>query len=371
MVKMKTITTDIVVVGAGAAGMGAAINAAKYGAKVILIDEHNKPGGQLFKQIHKFFGSEVHNAGTRGIKIAEMLVDEVKTVGLGEANVKILLDSVVFGIFPGLQVGVTVKGEFSFGIDAKKIIICTGAAENAVSFENSTLPGVIGAGAAQTLMNIERVAPGKRILMVGSGNVGLIVSYQLMQAGMEIAAIVEMAPAVGGYHVHAAKIARLGVPIMLKKTITKAIGTDNVEGAVIADVDDDFKVIPGTEENIDCDLVCLAAGLRPLSELCGMMGCELVFSPALGGLVPKHDRNMETSVGGIYVAGDVTGIEEASIAMEEGYIAGVAAAEALGYIPFEKAATLKAGHYERLSDLRSGKYGARLAAAKEEIFGGQ
>lgn len=369
MMKMKSITTDVVVIGAGPAGMSAAISAACNGARVVMIDENKKPGGQLFKQIHKFFGSEQHNAGTRGFMIAEKLLQEVKVAGIKESKVKILLDSVVFGIFPGFKVGVTVRGEFSLGIEAKKIIVCTGAAENALAFENSTLPGVIGAGAAQTLANIYKVAPGKRVLMVGSGNVGLIVSYQLLQAGMEVAGIVEMADKVGGYMVHASKIARAGVPIMTRKTIVRAIGESTVTGAVIADVDSSFKVIPNTEQELDVDLICLAVGLRPLTELCWMMGCEFVFSSALGGLVPKHNRNMETTIGGLYIAGDISGIEEASVAMEEGTLAGIAATESLGYLRSAEARKLRMAKYETLSHLRSGCHGEKLAVAKNEICG--
>jgi len=368
MLKMKTIPTDIVVVGSGPAGLCAAIEAARHGAGVVLVDEHSVPGGQLFKQIHKFFGSEQYRAGTRGFDIAHELVEEVKTAGIKDARVRMLLDSVVYGIFPGFKVGVAVHDKYNVGIEAKKIIVCAGAAENTIAFENSTLPGVVGAGAAQTLMNTYKVAPGKRVLMVGSGNVGLIVSYQLLQAGVEVVGVAELLDKPGGYAVHAAKIRRAGVPIWTNTTIVSARGTDSVTGARIVSVDNRMQPIPGTERDLDVDLICLACGLRPMTELFFMMGSKNKYVGELGGFVPLHNSNMETSISGLYVAGDSAGIEEASIAMEEGRLAGIAAAEALGYVPHAEAAAKKAQCWANLNDLRSGCHGEHLAKAKAAIL---
>ena len=129
----------------------------------------------------------------------------------------------------------TQKKNWSFGLGEEihhykgdAVLVATGAAENMVTFDGWTLPGVIGAGAAQTMMNLHGIRPGKKILMLGSGNVGLVVSYQLLQAGCEVVALVDAAPRVGGYGVHAAKIARCGVPFYLSHTIQKAEGTDHV-----------------------------------------------------------------------------------------------------------------------------------------------
>jgi NADPH-dependent 2,4-dienoyl-CoA reductase/sulfur reductase-like enzyme len=362
---MKTIYTDIAVVGAGPAGMCAAIEASKSGVKVILIDENRSPGGQLFKQIHKFFGSKEHNAGVRGFLIAQQLLKEVET-----HDVKLMLNTVVWGIFPGYRLGVTVESRYSAEIQAKKIIVCTGAAENTIAFPGSTLPGVIGAGAAQTLVNIYGVMPGKRVLMVGSGNVGLIVSYQLLQAGIKVSAIVEMMPRISGYMVHASKLRRLGVPIYVSTTVAEAQGKDTVEGAVIAALDDKGHIIHGTETRMDVDMICLAVGLRPLTEICWMAGCRFIYCAALSGHVPVHDNNMESSMRGIYVAGDISGIEEASVAMEEGRIAGVAAAESLGFIRMADAKKIKERSRERLLSLRSGMHCIKIAEAKNQLLSG-
>ena len=134
----------------------------------------------------------------------------------------------------------------------------------------------------------------------------------------------------------------------------------------IVEVGPGFVPIPGTEKTFEVDTVCLAVGLNPMTELIWMAGCEFCFIPAFGGHVPLHDANMETTVPGLYVAGDVTGVEEASSAMEEGNMAGVAAAEALGFLSADEAAAKKAEIKSRLDTLRSGMFGERRRTAKEQ-----
>ncbi len=236
------------------------------------------------------------------------------------------------------------------------IIIATGAAENMVTFEGWNLPGVIGAGAAQTMMNLHGVKPGNKILMLGSGNVGLVVSFQLMQCGCDVVALVDAAPRVGGYGVHVAKVARTGVPFYLSHTIVKAEGEEYVTGVTIAEVDEHFQFIPGTEKHFDVDTICLAVGLSPMSQLLKMAGCEMEDNPKRGGQVPICDEYGETSIKGIFVAGDVSGIEEASSAMIEGRIAGIAAAHYLGYMDEEELKTKVKEQEDALDGLRQGMF---------------
>ena len=315
---------ELIVIGAGPAGLSAAIEGAKAGMRVAVFDENARPGGQLFKQIHKFFGSREHKAKIRGFRIGEMLLQEAEEVG-----VNVQLNATVLGIFPEKRITVRF-GDHVEQFSGDNIIVATGAAENMVLFDGWTKPGVIGAGAAQTLMNLHGVQPGQNILMVGSGNVGLVVSYQLLQAGCKVAALIDAAPRVGGYGVHAAKVARYGVPFYMRHTILRAEGKDQVEGAVIAEVDDKFQPIPGTEKHLDVDTICLAVGLSPMSQVLRMSGCEIDDTP--GGLVPKTDAYGETTIPGLFAAGDVAGIEEASSAMIGGRIAGLAAAHRAGYL---------------------------------------
>jgi thioredoxin reductase len=341
------INTDIAIVGAGPAGLTAAIECAKAGAKVILIDENAKPGGQLFKQIHKFFGSKEHRAGTRGIHIGEELLAEAE-----QLNIDVWLNAQVCGIYEGRELWVVENLKESRLVKAKAIIIATGATENAVSFPGWSLPGVIGAGAAQTMINLHGVLPGKKILMIGSGNVGVIVSYQLMQAGAEVAAIVEASPELGGYGVHTAKIRRAGVPFFTSHTVLEAKGKDHVQSVVIGELDKEWQPVPGTEKEFEVDTICVAAGLTPLIELATGAGCQTSFAASLGGHIPSFDNNMRTSLGTIYVAGDIAGVEEASTAMEEGRLAGIHAAADLGFYNAEKVTSLSDQIWKRLNALR-------------------
>ena len=341
---------DLIVVGAGPAGLSAAIEAAKRGLHVIVFDENEKPGGQLFKQIHKFFGSREHKAKIRGFNIGTQLLEEA-----GACGVVVALNSTVMGLYQDKEV-VIKTGDAIAHVKGDAVIIATGAAENMVTFPGWTLPGVIGAGAAQTMMNLHGVKPGSRILMLGSGNVGLVVSFQLMQCGCEVAAIVDAAPKVGGYGVHAAKVARTGVPFYLSHTIVKAEGEEKVEGVTIAEVDDHFRFIEGTEKHFDVDTICLAVGLSPMSQLLKMAGAVMEDNPKRGGQVPVCDKDGRTSLQGIFVAGDVSGIEEASSAMIEGRKAGIAAAAFLGYIDEDEMNEELTKQDEALDGLRQGMF---------------
>lgn len=354
---------ELLIVGAGPAGLGAAIEASRYGAKVLLVDDKDKPGGQLFKQIHKFFGSKEHLAGTRGFDIGLRLLKEADSQG-----VEIFLQTKVLGIMEKDVVSLLVKEKEMKLLKAKRIVLATGGIEKALSFPGWTLPGVMSAGAAQTLVNIERVLPGERILMVGSGNVGLIISYQLLQAGAEVVGIVEAAPSISGYLVHAGKVMRAGVPIYTNHTIKEARGTKSVEEAVIIALDKKWNPIEGTEKSIPTDTVCISVGLNPNGQLANLAGCELKFFPELGGFLPLHNDNMESTKKGIYIAGDLSGIEEANSALDEGRLAGISVAASLGYIDNNKFIRLKEEYWNRLNKLREGPFGYTRAIAKKRII---
>lgn len=338
---------DLVVIGAGPAGLSAAIEGGKKGMKTIIFDENAKPGGQLFKQIHKFFGSKEHQAKVRGINIGKKLLAEAE-----EAGVEVRLNSQVTGLFRNNVVGVFSNGQMETYY-ANNLVVATGASERTLPFEGWTLPGVIGAGAAQTMINLHGVRPGQKILMVGSGNVGLVVSYQLMQAGCQVVAVIDGAPKVGGYGVHAAKLARMGIPFYLSHTIERAMGTDHVEGVDIVEVDSTWKKVEGSQKHLDVDVICVAVGLNPMSQLLRMAGADMKDA---GGLVPVCNEYGETSIPGVFAAGDVSGIEEASSAMIGGHIAGIAAAYRGGFATEEEFKTTVAEYRASLSQLRQGMF---------------
>jgi len=353
--------TDILVVGAGPAGLGAAIEAASCGADVCIVDENLRAGGQLYKQIHKFFGSKNHYAGQRGFQIADALVRRTE-----ELHVPLLLDTRALGLMDSGDVAVLRDGKAE-AVTAKKVILAVGAKENMLTFPGWTMPGVMTAGAAQTFSNVHGVLVGKKIVMIGSGNVGLIVSYQLMQGGAEISAVVEAAPEITGYTVHKNKILRAGVPVYVSHTVAEARGSGHVEEAVIMEVDEHFQCIPGTEKTIEADTILFAVGLNPRTELASMFRCEMTSEGALGGVLPIHDEFMRTSNPRVYVCGDETGVEEANSALDEGRLAGLHAAASLGFENESSRERIKEVQ-NSLMELRSGKYAAKRLACKERII---
>ena len=349
---------DIAVVGAGPAGLAAALACGESGATTLLVDYMDAPGGQLIKQTHKFFGSERQFAGTRGIQIPAIFMDRLSKM----PNVALMWGANASGYYADSGVLTLEDGGRFVKVKAKRVIIATGAAEKPLAFGNNDLPGVYGAGAVQTLMNVHGVKPGDRVLMVGSGNIGLIVSYQLIQAGVEVVALVEAAGCIGGYLVHAAKLRRAGVPILTSHTVVRALGEETVRGAVVAQVDQSWQVIPGSEREVACDVICLAVGLTPLVDMMWQAGCEMKYVPALGGHVPVRDENMRASNPAVYVAGDAGGVEEASSAMISGEIAGISAATSLG---FEVR-----GADARLSQLKADLAAIRSGPTGEKICSG-
>ena len=357
---IPVMKADVAIVGAGPAGLSAAIEAARLGAKVLLMDENHQIGGQLIKQTHMFFGSKEHHARTRGVDIAKLLLGECESL-----KVEILTGCSVVGYFFPNELA-AVKDNRLFKVDADKIVVAVGASENMLAFEGNDLPGVYGAGGIQTLMNVYGVMPAKRVLMVGAGNIGVIVSYQLLQAGVEVVSVVEAASTIGAYQVHASKLVRCGVPILTSHSITRAYGEDKVEGATLVKLNKDWQEIPGTEQEVEIDTVCLSVGLNPASELFFQAGCRMSYIAELGGNVVLQDENMETSIPGLYVAGDVAGIEEASSAMLEGRMAGISAVEALNGST-EGLIKIKEDVKKGLASLRTGPFGRQARIGEEKM----
>ena len=355
-------TAEVLVIGGGPAGLCATLNAAEMGAKVLLIERDDALGGQLVKQTHMFFGSEKQYASTRGVDIGKLLIEKISAFD----NVEVMTETTVIGVYEDGVVTLEERHGRYIKVKPESIIVATGASEKFLGFPNNDLPGIYGAGAVQTLMNVYGVKPGNNVLMVGAGNIGLIVSYQLTQAGVNVAGIVEAAPKIGGYLVHASKIRRMGIPIYTGHTVKEAHGTDRLTGATIVQLDEKWQQVPGTEKKVDVDVLCISVGLSPLSELLHQAGCDIKYLASLSGFVPVRDENMMTTREGIFVAGDVGGIEEASSAMVEGYLAGLSAAEWLGYT-HENLEERKIDLKEQLKSLRSGPEGARIRQGIEQI----
>lgn len=350
------IVADALVIGGGPAGLSAAEELGKKGFSVILAERHPRLGGQLIKQTHMFFGSEKQYASARGVDICEILVQKISYM----PNVRIMLDTTVLGIYED-GVVTAQSGQKYIKIKPKATVVATGASEKFLAFPNNDLPGIYGAGAVQTLMNVYGIKPAQSVVMLGAGNIGLIVSYQLMQAGVSVKAVLEAAPSVGGYLVHASKLARMGVPIHTSTTVKKAVGSEKLEGVETVKLDQNWNFIPGSEEYIPCDNLCISVGLTPLTELIWQAGCQMVYAPTLGGYVPKRNIINQTSAPNIFVCGDASGIEEASSAMVGGHIAGLGAAKELGSFDADGQIRLQ-DYLEQAESLRSGETGRKILA---------
>ncbi len=360
LAEREKIDVEVAVIGGGPAGLSAALEAGRLCKSVVILEDKDMLGGQLVKQTHRFFGDARHYAGVRGIRIAERFRSKVAQT----PSIRPLTSCWVFGIYDGREIG-AVCGDRLLEVRAKKIIIATGAYERTLIFEENDLPGVFGGGGVQTLMNTYAVKPGSKALVIGAGNVGLILTYQLLQSGVNVTAIVEALPRIGGYYVHAAKVRRYGVPIYTSHSVIRALGKKKVEGAVIAQLDEKWNFKPGTERRIDCDTICVTVGLNPTYELVQQSGARLSLVPDLGGFVPMRTRCMEVSEG-VYVAGDLAGIEEATTAMLEGQIAGIHAAQALGYGSTKDADMLEALLSE-LEEERAGPFEERIRKGLEKV----
>ncbi|MFA5235901.1 MAG: NAD(P)/FAD-dependent oxidoreductase [Bacilli bacterium] len=358
------INKDVIIVGGGPAGLCAAKMLAGQNVSVLLIDRNPNLGGQLVKQTHKFFGSEKQYARNRGFEIAEILIKDIS----GQPNVELLLGATVVGLYKDMVLTAT-KDEKYRKYQAKTIIVATGASEKSLAFENNDLPGIYGAGAIQTLMNLYGIVPEDEVVMIGSGNIGLIVSYQLMQAGVKVKAVVEAASSIGGYKVHASKLKRLGVPFYMQHTVKRAIGKDRLEAVELIKLDDRFNEMPDSMFTISTKALCVAVGLSPLSQLLGMMEVEMKYIKELGGLVPVLNELNQTSNPNVFACGDVGGIEEASSAMMEGYIAGLGALKQLGQ-PHPKHDEMVDMYHHELELLRNSSYGEKTLAGLKKLHGG-
>lgn len=296
---------EVLILGGGPAGLSAGIELGKLGVDTLVADDKGMLGGKLLLQTHKFFGSvEDSHAGTRGFEIARLLEDEIR----GLDSVEIWLNTTAVGVFSDGIVGL-VKGRVYRKVRPMRLLVATGAREKMLSFPGNTLPGIYGAGAFQTLVNRDLVKSSERILIVGGGNVGLIAGYHAIQAGMEVAALVEALPQVGGYKVHADKLKRLGVPIYTGHTVLSAQGKERVESVTIAALDEEWRVIPGTHKTFEVDTVLVAVGLAEVNEF--------------------FHKAKEWGID-VYSAGDANEIAEASAAMFTGKIEGLKIARSLG-----------------------------------------
>lgn len=347
--------SKVIIIGAGPAGLSAAITIAENGLNVLVIDEYMKPGGRLLGQLFE----EPNGKWWNGIKESQNLFDKAVATG-----VEIKLQTPVSNIEKqnGLW-NVYTDGEV---YTTTHLLLATGAAEAPLPIPGWTLPGVMSVGAAQVMTNVHRVKPGERGVIIGVNVLSSAIAMELKLAGIDVAAITlpkknivteksgnpldvmnsllhvsHMAPSVfvkmGSKLMKNDSMKRMGItffpkngvkmwgiPIMLRKAVVEIYGEGKVEGVKMATISPEGDVIPGTEDKIAADFVCIAGGLYPLAELAAVAGCPFYHIDELGGYVPLHNERMETPLEGLYVAGNITGIEGAKVAISQGVTAGLA-----------------------------------------------
>ncbi len=256
---LKVYRTGVAIIGAGPAGLAAREVLNQHGVPNLVVDNNDKIGGQFLMQTHQFFFFEKEKkfGGMRGFDIAATLA--------GDNREGIFLDATVWDILQGGRLALKNirTGEIWF-LDAEYLIVATGAVPFMPAFENDDLPGVFTAAVVQKMMNSEFTLLGKNILTVGAGNIGYLTSYQLMQAGARVKAIIEAQPGEGGFPVQANRVRRLGIPILTSHILIKALPNENhdgIVGAVVAECKN-FKPVPGTEKVIDgIDAINICTGL--------------------------------------------------------------------------------------------------------------
>ncbi|WP_010531921.1 NAD(P)/FAD-dependent oxidoreductase [Lentibacillus jeotgali] len=308
--------TDLLIVGGGPAGLNAAYKAASYGLKTIIVDKWFSLGGQLRQQTQSYDHLPQHFAKLRGYKLADFLIDRLKPL-----DVTILEKHTLIGAYSDGSVGVTNEKDI-LPIDAKNVLITTGAMEEPDIFPGWTLPGVMTAGAAQILINRERVLPGKQALILGSNEFALEVAAQLHDCGIAIKGIVEnRSELLCQNEKLIARISNAEIPIVLNGVIESAIGKGKVEEAYVNH--------NGNNALYDVDLICVAKGITPILEPFEVMNCDLIYRERLGGWLPEYYGNFETTNPSIYVAGNAAGITNMGGILLTGEIAAISAVESL------------------------------------------
>ncbi len=339
--------------------MVAATVAAQAGASVALIERSDRAGGRLGLQVQSLQGPRSMFRGHSGFAFCRALLNDFEAAGG-----RLLLNAGVSAVEPSSQESGAFLLTYSApqgpaALEALSVVLATGSVEPAASFPGADLGGVVLSNDAQRMVNVEGRLPGRRVLMVGSDNAGLLIAVDLIDAGAEVVAVVDEARAIVGREVNVAPLRAKGVEILTSTRVLAALGSGAVSSAIVADVS-------GRERTLGVDTVCLSPPRVPDSELAFQAGCPVHRVDVLGGPVPIHGRDMGTSVPGLYVCGDLAGVESGAVALEGGRLAGLSAAGRLGFLhPDAKA--LERLARARLGYLRRGRRGLARRQAKSEL----
>ena len=298
---MNEINVDVAVIGSGPAGLAAALSAKENGAnRVLLVERDSRIGGIPLQCIHNGFGTQIFKKDLTGPEYVHFYAEEVRGTGI-----EIWTDTFVFELNRKREIYTMSPENGLTKVNAKAIVLAMGCRERprgAIKIPGDRPVGVYTAGTLQHLINIDGFMPGKRFVILGSGDIGMIMARRITLEGGKVERVVEILPYLSGLRRNYSQcILDYGIPLNLSHTITRINGRKRLESVTIAAVDENRKVIKGTEETIPCDTLVLSVGLIPENELSKMAGVEI--DPLTNG--PVVDETMQTSAEGIFAAGNV------------------------------------------------------------------
>ena len=306
---------DVTVVGGGPAGMTAAIEAARLGVRVTLIDDQPSLGGHLRTQARSYDGIPEY-AGLSGFQIAEKLAQAVQA----SPNIEVLSNATAFGFYEGNLLGV-LQGRRLVKVRSQRTVMATGCHEVPLVFLNNDLPGVFLGVGVQRLMHLYGVRPGERALVVTTNDSGYTVAADLLKAGASVAAVADSRPSTPEHLEEAQELRAAGVPLLAPYTVKEAHGSKHVTGATVARLDEGG--VLGEERRLSCNMICVSAGFQPAASLLYQAGCQLGYDTDLGEPVPQE------LAPAVYAAGDITGIHDLHATLLQGRIAGIEAVSSL------------------------------------------
>jgi NADPH-dependent 2,4-dienoyl-CoA reductase/sulfur reductase-like enzyme len=321
---LKKDTYDVVIIGSGPGGLAAAVAAKKAGAEdVLVIERDTELGGILLQCIHNGFGAEIFKEDLPGPSYAQRYIDE--SIELG---VETLLDTIVLEVTPGRKLYVSSRQHGFFEINARALVLAMGCRERTramIQIPGMRPAGVYTAGTAQRFVNIEGKMPGEKVVILGSGDIGMIMARRLTFEGAKVERVLEILPFLSGLNRNYVQCLQdFDIPLLFKHTVKFIHGKNRVEAVETVAVDDKWNHIPGSEEYIPCDTLLLSVGLIPENELSRQAGVEL--DPLTGG--PYVDESRQTNVPGIFAAGNVVHVYDlADWVTLAGYEAGKGAAK--------------------------------------------